>query len=145
MSTTTTQNLNHLNSPVIPFQAETPEEETTAKVIRMMLKFEVLRVQLESGQLPLTEDERFAMRQEASSLRVLGFRAQRTAVEAGIPVTYDDDLLRREGTRIAYLLARSATDQAKLIEEEVITISVNKALYNIDEDRITIDLASLAA
>ena len=107
-----------------------------------MLNFEVLRVQLEGGRPNLTESQRLSMRQQATAIRTLGFRTEREAITAGVPLSYDDDLLRREGTRIAYLLARNAFDQAMLVEKEVITISVNKALYDIDEDRMTIAAAA---
>ena len=137
-----TRNLNHHESPIIPFQPQTSDEAITAKVIRMMLNFEVLRVQLEGGRPNLTESQRVSMRQQATAIRTLGFRTEREAITAGVPLSYDDDLLRREGTRIAYLLARNAFDQAMLVEKDVITISVNKALYDIDEDRMTIAAAA---
>lgn len=136
------QNLQSSNSPIIPFQPQTESEEVTAKVVRMMLKFEVLRVQLENGLLELDETVRLTMRQDATAIRVDGFRIQREAVDRGIKVSYDDELLRREGTRIAYLLARNAIDQANLVEEQVVAISVNQALYEIDEDYILIQDAA---
>lgn len=136
------QKLQSSNSPIIPFQPQTESEEVTAKVVRMMLRFEVLRVQLENGLLELDETERLTMRQEATAIRVDGFRIQRKAVDRGIKVSYDDELLRREGTRIAYLLARNAIDQANLVEEEIVAISVNQALYEIDEDYILIQDAA---
>ena len=132
-----TQDLDNTNIAVIPFHPETPAEEITANIIRMMLKFEVLRVQLQTPDLLNgPETERSFLRQYASSLRVEGFRAQRRAKNLGINAIYDDYLLRREGIRIAYFLARN---QARLIEEQVISISVNKALYDLDDDRISID------
>lgn len=136
------QKLQSSNSPIIPFQPQTESEEVTAKVVRMMLRFEVLRVQLENGLLELDETERLTMRQEATAIRVDGFRIQRKAVDRGIKVSYDDELLRREGTRIAYLLARNAIDQANLVEEQIVAISVNQALYEIDEDYILIQDAA---
>lgn len=141
-----TQNLDENPSPVIPFQAETEAEEITASIVRMMLKFEVARVQLETPDLvDLSEPERIALRQEATQMRIKGFATQKSAIASGIPALYDDDFVRREAIRIAYFLARGAKNQASLIEEEAITIAVNKALYNIDDDRITIDLEFLAA
>ena len=146
MQATPTQNLDDVLTPVTPFHPETKAEEVTANIIRMMLKFEVLRVQLETPDLiNVSDTERFVLRQEASTLRLEGFRAQKRAITSGITAIYDDYLLGGEGTRIAYLLARGAKNQASLIEEEVISISVNKALYNIDDDRITIDDLDLIA
>jgi hypothetical protein len=146
MSLAPTQNLDDRPTPVIPFQPETEAEEVTANIIRMMLKFELARVQLETPDLiDLSENERITLRQEATKTRINGFNAQNAALASGVPATYDDDFLRREGVRMAYFLARGAKNQARLIEEETITIAVNKALYNIDDDRITIDLELLAA
>lgn len=128
------------NIAVIPFHPETLAEEIAANVIRMMLKFEVLRVQVQTPDLLNgLEAERSFLRQYASALRVEGFRAQRRAKNLGINAIYDDYLLRREGIRIAYFLARGAGNQARAIEEQVISISVNKALYDLDDDRISID------
>lgn len=135
------ENLQSSNCPIIPFQPQTESEEVTAKVVRMMLKFEVVRVQLENGLLELNETERITMRQDATAIRVDGFRIQRRAIDRGIKLSYDDELLRREGTRIAYLLARNAINQANLVEEQVVAISVNQALYEIDEDYIIQDAA----
>jgi len=135
-----TPSLDDTNIAVIPFHPETLAEEITANVIRMMLKFEVLRVQVQTPDLLNgLEAERSFLRQYASALRVEGFRAQRRAKNLGINAIYDDYLLRREGIRIAYLLARGAGNQARAIEEQVISISVNKALYDLDDDRISIN------
>jgi len=135
-----TQTLDDTTTAVVPFQPETLAEEITANIIRTMLKYEVLRVQIQTPDLinPL-ETERSFLRLHATNLRVEGFRAQKRASSLGINVIYDDYLLRREGIRIAYFLARGSGNQASLIEEQVISISVNKALYDIDEDRISID------
>ena len=135
-----TQNLDDTNIIITPFQPETLAEEITANVVRLMLKFEVLRVQLQTPDLiAARETERSFLRQHASTLRVEGFRAQKRAMSLGINAIYDDYLLRREGVRIAYFLARGAHNQARAIEEQVISISVNKALYDLDDDCITID------
>lgn len=133
-----TQNLTANETPITPFKPQTGDEEITAKVIRMMLNFEVIRVQLEGGRPDLTEYQRHLMRAQAIEVRVLGFRTEREAITAGVPLSYDPELLRREGTKIAYLLERKAFDQATLVEKEVITLTVNKALYGIDEDYMTI-------
>lgn len=142
MNLASTQSLDPSNTSITQFQPQNEHEEITAKVVRMQLKFEVLRVQLESNLVDLSETERMAMRRHATNIRVDGFRIQREACESGKPFAYDDELLRREGTRIAYLLARDAKDQAALIEEEVVTMSVHKALYEIDEEMITIAAAA---
>lgn len=135
-----TQNLDDTNIIVTPFEPETLAEEITANVVRLMLKFEVLRVQLQTPDLITAhETERSLLRQHASTIRVEGFRAQKRAKSLGINAIYDDYLVRREGVRIAYFLARGATNQARAIEEQVISISVNKALYDLDDDCITID------
>lgn len=141
-----TQNLDDTNIAVVPFQPETLAEEITANMIRIMLKFEVLRVQIQTPDLiNASETERSFLRQHASTLRVEGFRAQQRAKSLGINAIYDDYLLRREGIRIAYFLARGAKNQARVIEEQVISISVDKALYDLDDDRITIDFDLKAA
>jgi hypothetical protein len=146
MSLAPTQNLDDNPVQVIPFQPETKAEEVTANIIRMMLKFEVARVQLETPDLvDLSDDDRKALRTEAIKTRRDGFKAQTAAFASGIEANYDDEFLRREGVRIAYFLARNAKNQARLIEEETISLAVNKALYNIDDTRITIDLELLAA
>jgi hypothetical protein len=142
MNLASTQPLDPSNTSITQFQPQNEHEEITAKVVRMQLKFEVLRVQLESNLVDLSETERMAMRRHATNIRVDGFRIQRESCESGKPFAYDDELLRREGTRIAYLLARDAKDQAALIEEEVVTMSVHNALYQIDEEMITIAAAA---
>lgn len=129
-----TRNFTGSLQPIVPFRPKTSDEKITAQVIRMMLNFEVIRVQLEGGRSGLTERQCQLMREHAIRVRVLGFRTERLATNAGVPLSYDPDLLRREGTRIAYLLARKAFHQAMLVENEVITLCVNKALYGIEED-----------
>jgi len=100
----------------------------------MMLRYELLRVQLESRLTDADENQRLAMRDEAIGLWVNAFHLQEKASEAGMPFTYDEDLIRREAIRIAYLLVRKAVKQACLIEEATVTISVTQALYGIDEE-----------
>ena len=123
-------------TPLILFEPKNAHEEVTANVVRMMLKYEILRVQIESNLIDLDINQRAEKRKEAIQLRIDGFRTQRESGEKGMPFTYDDELLRREGIRIAYLLVREATEEAKRIEEEVVAISVNKALYGMDDDLI---------
>lgn len=129
-------------TPIIPFKPKDPHEAITAKVVRMMLKYELIRVQLESNLVDLDDDQRAAKRQEAIQLRITGFRTQREAEEQEMRFTYDDELLRREAIRMAYLLVRNETEEANRIEEEVVTISVNKALYGLDDDLITFATAA---
>ena len=126
----------------IPFKPKDAHEAITAKVIRMMLQYELIRVQLESNLVDLDDDQRAAKRQEAIQLRITGFRTQREAEQQEMRFTYDDELLRREALRMAYLLVRNETEEANRIEEEVVTISVNKALYGLDDDLITFATAA---
>jgi hypothetical protein len=143
MMNTPTQNLS--SSPpktLTVFEPKNAHEEVTARVVRMMLKYEILRFQIEKNLIVLDTNQRAEKRQEAIQLRIDGFRTQRESGEKGMPFTYDDELLRREGIRIAYLLLREATDEAKRIEEDVVAISVNKALYGMDDDLITFATAA---
>ena len=138
---TPTRNLD-LQTPIVLFEPKDPHEEVTAKVVRMMLKYELLRVQLESNLIDLDPNQRAAKRQEAIQLRITGFRTQRESREQGMPFTYDDELLRREAIRMAYLLARNATEEAQRIEEQVVAISVNQALYGMEDEPITFATAA---
>ena len=137
----TTRQIQSPRTP-IPFKPKDAHEAITAKVIRMMLQYELIRVQLESNLVDLDDDQRAAKRQEAIQLRITGFRTQREAEQQEMRFTYDDELLRREAIRMAYLLVRNETEEANRIEEEVVTISVNKALYGLDDDLITFATAA---
>lgn len=130
------------NIPIIPFEPKDQHEEVTARVVRMMLRYELIRVQLESNLIDLDPNQRAARRDEAIQLRIAGFRTQRQAREQGMPFTYDDDLLRREAIRMAYLLVRKETEEARRIEEQVVAISVNQALYGMDDELITFATAA---
>jgi hypothetical protein len=112
-----------------PFQAKTEEEEVTVSVTRKMLQYHIIRVQLEGAKPHMSETERQAARKEAIEIRRAGFREEQEGRRAGHRVSYDDELLRREGTRIAYLLAREATEEAARHEEEIVSLSVYTALY----------------
>ena len=143
MMNTPTQNLS--SSPPRPltlFEPKNAHEEVTAKVVRMMLKYEILRFQIEKNLIDLDANQRAEKRQEAIQLRIDGFRTQRESGDKGMPFSYDDELLRRGASRIAYLLLRDATEEAKRIEEDVVAISVNKALYGMDDDLITFATAA---
>ena len=62
----------------------------------------------------------------------------RDAIDSGIRVSYDDELLRQEATRIAYLLCSNQVERAMSLEEEIIMISVNHSLYGIDLEAMRI-------
>lgn len=130
------------NTPIIPFEPNCEHEEVTARVVRMMLRYELIRVQIESNLIDLDPDQRAARRDEAIQLRITGFRTQRQAREQGMPFIYDDDLLRREAIRMAYLLVRKETEEARRIEEQVVAISVNQALYGVDDELIAFATAA---
>lgn len=108
----------------------------------MMLRYELVRVQLESRLTDAHENQRLTMRDEAIRLWVNAFRLQQKASEAGMPFSYDDEIIRREAIRIAYLLVRNAVKQARLIEEATVTISVTQALYGIDAEIINVPQAA---
>ena len=137
-----TQQLHPATSSFTPFQPQSQHEKTVATVIRMMLRYELLRVQLESKLTDADENQRVAMRDEAIRLWVDAFRLQHKASETGMPFSYDEELLRREAVRIAYLLVRKAVKQARMIEEATVTISVTQALYGIDVEVINIPQAA---
>jgi hypothetical protein len=137
-----TQQLHPTTSSITPFQPQNEHEKTVATVIRMMLRYELVRVQLESRLTDADENQRLAMRDEAIRLWVNAFRLQQKASEAGMPFSYDDELIRREAIRIAYLLVRKAVKQARLIEEATVTISVTQALYGLDAEMINIPQAA---
>ncbi|HEU4639386.1 MAG TPA: hypothetical protein VFS84_11075 [Candidatus Binatia bacterium] len=103
----------------------------------MMLRYELVRIRLESKLTDADEYQRQEMRDEAIRLWVAAFRLQQKAAETGMRFFYDDELIRREAIRIAYLLVRNAVNQARLIEEATVTISVNQALYRLDEEIIS--------
>ena len=129
-----TQVLHPMTVSITPFQPHNQHERIVARVIRMMLRYELLRIQLESKLTDADENQQRQMRDEAIRLWVAAYHLQRRAAEARMPFSYDDQLLRREAIRIAYLLVRNAVNQARLIEEATVTISVNQALYGLDEE-----------
>ena len=98
----------------------------------------ILRVQLEGSRPWMHEKQRVRARQQAIEARRKGFAEEREAIDSGISVSYDDELLRQEGTRIAYLLCRDQVEEAMMIEEEIITISVNHSLYGTDLEAMRI-------
>jgi hypothetical protein len=120
------------------FQPQTPAEEITARVTRMMLNYHILRVQLEGALPDLDESQRASIRQQAIDIRCEGFREEKKGQEAGHRVSYDDELLRREGTRIAYTLARGETDEAMRHEENIVAAAVHAALYDHEKEDMRI-------
>ncbi len=129
-----TQVLHSKTTSIKPFQPQNQRERIVARVVRMMLRYELLRIQLESKLTDADEQQRREMKDEAIRLWVAAFHLQRAAAEAGMRFSYDDQLIRREAIRTAYLLVRNAVNQARLIEEATVIISVNEALYGLDEE-----------
>ena len=137
-----TQVLHPMTTSITPFQPQNQRERIVARVIRMMLRYELLRIQLENKLTDADENRRREMHDEAIRLWVAAFHLQRRAAEAGMRFSYDDQRIRREAIRLAYLLVRNAVNQARLIEEATVTISVNDALYGLDEEMIGIPKAA---
>lgn len=137
-----TQVLYPMTTSITPFQPQNQRERIVARVIRMMLRYELLRIQLENKLTDADENRRREMHDEAIRLWVAAFHLQRRAAEAGMGFSYDDQRIRREAIRLAYLLVRNAVNQARLIEEATVTISVNDALYGPDEEMIGIPKAA---
>ncbi len=129
-----TQVLHTKPTCIKPFQPQNHRERIVATVVRMMLRYELLRIQLESKLTDADEHQRRKMKDEAIRHWLAAFHLQQAAAEAGMQFSYDDQLIRREAIRTAYLLVRNAVNQARLIEEATVTISVNEALYGLDEE-----------
>ncbi len=119
------------------FQPQTPAEQVTARVTRMMLYYHIARVQLE-GAKSLNHDQSVTLKTQAIVIRRAGFREEQQAHNQGFPVAYDDELLRTEGTRIAYLIARSDLMSAMRHEEMIVATTVQKALYSGETAQISI-------
>ncbi len=111
------------------FKPQSSDETIVAGIIRKILHYHILRVQLEGSRPWMHEKQR---------VRAKGFAEEREAIDSGISVSYDDELLRQQGTRIAYLLCRDQVEEAMMIEEEIITISVNHSLYGTDLEAMRI-------
>lgn len=129
-----TQVLHTKTTSIKPFQPQNQRERIVARVVRMMLRYELLRIQLESKLTDADEQQRRKMKDEAIRHWLAAFHLQQAAAEAGMRFSYDDQLIRREAIRTAYLLVRNAVNQARLIEEAAVIISVNDALYGLDEE-----------
>ena len=121
-----------------PFRPESSDETIVAGIIRKMLHYHILRVQLEGSRPWMHEKQRCRARQHAIEARRKGFAEEREAIDSGISVSYDDELLRQEATRIAYLLCSDQVERAMSLEEEIIMISVNHSLYGIDLEAMRI-------
>jgi hypothetical protein len=151
---TTQQNNSHVNRlNVITFKPQSEDELEAAEIIRTMLRYWKLRVTLESNFLmaPLA---RTRLKRTATAIRLEGFRAERNLklqLAQGMPL-FDDQELQQAGTRIAYMVARvrflfkngdaaqarAVHAEARSLEEDVITLSINRALYGIDLDKVRI-------
>jgi hypothetical protein len=129
MNTTITQSDHSTSHAFIPFNPQSSDETIVARIIRKMLHYHILRVQLEGARPSMHDKQRVFARQRAIEARCRGFAEEREAIDSGIHVSYDDEGLRQEGTRIAYLLCSSKIEEAMSLEEEIIMISVNHSLY----------------
>jgi hypothetical protein len=138
MNATITHSDHPTDNAFAPFKPQSTDEAIVAGIIRKMLHYHILRVQLEGARPWMHEKQRVRARQQAIEARRKGFAEEREAIDSGIHVTYDDELLRQEGTRIAYLLCRDEVEEAMMIEEEIITISVNHSLYATDLEAMRI-------
>jgi hypothetical protein len=140
MTTSTVTHTSSSNNGLnfVPFKPQSDDENTVAHIMRSMLHYHILRVQLEGSRPWMHDKQRVRARREAIEARRQGFIEERDTLDAGIRVSYDDELLRKEATSIAYLLCRDQVEKAMNLEEEVITISVNHALYGTDIDAMRI-------
>jgi hypothetical protein len=138
MNATITHSDHETHYAFAPFKPQSNDETVVAGIIRKMLHYHILRVQLEGARPWINEKQRISARQHAIEARRKGFIEEREAIDSGIHVSYDDELLRQEGTRIAYLLCRDQVEEAMMIEEEIITISVNHSLYGTDFEAMRI-------
>jgi hypothetical protein len=138
MNATTTHSDQSTHYAFAPFKPQSSDETIVVGIIRKMLHYHILRVQLEGSRPWMHETQRVRARQQAIAARCKGFAEEREAIDSGISVSYDDELLRQEGTRIAYLLCRDQVEEAMMIEEEIITISVNHSLYGTDLEAMRI-------
>lgn len=126
------------NLNFIPFRPAPGDETAVASIIRKMLHYHVLRVQLEGSRPWMDNHVRLVARRRAKEVRLKGFAEEREAVDAHIRVIYDDEMLRREGTRIAYMIARDQLAEALAYEEEIIAVAVNHSLYGTELEDMAI-------
>jgi hypothetical protein len=111
------------------FKAQNHEEQVVAGIVRSMLYYHILRTQLEGSKPWMQQQQRLVAKRYAIAIRTSGFAAERRAVEEGIRIDYDDEMLRLEGTKIAYLLCRDQIEEAMANEEMIVAISVDHSLY----------------
>lgn len=138
MNTTITHSDQTTDHAFIRFKPRSSDETIVAGIIRKMLHYHILRVQLEGARPWMHEKQRVRARQQAIESRRKGFAEEREAIDSGIHVSYDDELLRQEGTRIAYLLCSDKVEEAMSLEEEIVMISVNHSLYGTDLEAMRI-------
>jgi hypothetical protein len=134
------------NTQPISFQARDENERQVAHIVRLMLQYWILRTMIERARQQ-GEAVIELMVEYAKKVRVQGFRDEFISIISlapGQPV-FDDEKLQQAGTRIAYLLptaranfavgepdrAEELLDQVRKIEEEIVTLEVNRALYGI--------------
>ncbi len=119
----------------MPFMATTDAERHLHALVRRMLHYHIIRVQIEKCK-PMSEGQRAYAVHMATRARVEGFQIEREAIDSGIRVDYDDELLRQEAIRIAYAIDRGEIEAALSYEEEVITLVITRSLYGTEELRI---------
>jgi hypothetical protein len=130
----------------ISFKARDENERQVAHVVRLMLQYWILRTMIERARQQGEAVTELTV-EYAKKVRVQGFRDEFIStifLAPGQPV-FDDEKLQQAGTRIAYLLptaranfavgepdrAEELLDQVRKIEEEIVTLEVNRALYGI--------------
>lgn len=113
----------------MPFMATTAEEQQLHSLVRRMLHYHILRVQIEDCKPSMSEGQRAWAVRIATRARVEGFQIEREAIDAGIRVDYDDELLRQEAIRIAYAINRGDVEGALAYEEEVVTLVITRSAY----------------
>ena len=145
---------NRLN--VIPFKPQSEDECQAARTIRMMLHYWILRTKLgiDDDSPTMSEGQRKLIKRQGQAIRLQGFRDERNSnlqLAHGMTL-FDDEILQQAATKIAYKLpsvensfrvgdadrACALLSDALNVEEEIITLSVNRALYGIDLEKVSI-------
>jgi hypothetical protein len=124
---------------IMPFKPQSDDEAKAARIIRMMLHYHILRTQIE-GSREMSDNQRKHVKQCAVQIRLQGFRDERMAnlpLAQGM-ILFDDEVLKQEGTRIAYAFGHGQIEDALNLEELTIALSVNRALYGIDVEDVRI-------
>jgi len=138
MEAITTHNEQSTGLNFIPFRPAPGDETAVASIVRKMLHYHILRVQLEGSRPWMDNHVRLVARRRAKQVRLKGFAEEREAIDAKIRVIYDDEMLRREGTRIAYFIARDQLEEALAYEEEIVAVAVNHSLYGTEFEDMAI-------